>query len=117
MSSEAYPRVTRTLSPCPTRPFFPKGSAPFSRQFWLAISTVYGLEDLLLFCVVEHVFVIDLVYWMLAFDAQTAERKNLENGAEPSGKKGRVGKGLRVLVTLGYASLRVRFTSHSVNPL
>ena len=44
---------------------------------------------------------------MLAFDAQTTEKKCLENGAEPSGKKGRVGKGLGVLVTLGlgYASL------------
>ena len=31
-------------------------------------------------------------------------------------KKGRVGKGLRVLVTLGYASLRVHFTWPSVNP-
>ena len=63
----------------------------------------------ILFRVVEHIFVINLVYWMLAFDAQTTEKKILENGAEPSGKKGRVGKGLRVLVTLGllYASLDV----------
>ena len=77
---------------------------------WLAISTVCGLEAVLLFRVVEHVFVINLVYWMLAFDARTAEKNCLENGAEPSGKKGRVGKGLRVLVTLGHASLQVRFT-------
>ena len=82
---------------------------------WLVIWTVYGLEALLLFRLVEHVFVINLVYWMLAFDARTAEKNCLENGAEPSGKKGRVGKGLRVLVTLGYASLRVHFTWPSVN--
>ena len=45
-------------------------------------SRLYGLEPLLLFCVVEHVFVIHLVYWMLAFDARTTEKNRLENGAE-----------------------------------
>ena len=50
---------------------------------------------------------INLVYWMFAFDARTAEKNCLENGDESSGKKGRVGKGLRVVVTLGYSSLDI----------
>ena len=35
---------------------------------------VFGLHVLLLFHVVEHVFVINMVYGMPAFDAQTAEK-------------------------------------------
>ena len=35
--SEAYLRVTRTLSPFPTRPFFLEGSAPFSKHFFSAV--------------------------------------------------------------------------------
>ena len=37
----------------------------------LAICTGFGLDALLSY-VVEHVFVINLVYWMLGFDAGTA---------------------------------------------
>ena len=58
------------------------------RDKWLAIWTVFGLHVLLLYHVVEHVFVINLVYGMLAFDALTAEKIAFEKGAEPSKKIG-----------------------------
>ena len=46
---------------------------------WLAIWTVFGLHVLLLSHVVEHVFVINLAYGMLAFDARTAEKIAFES--------------------------------------
>ena len=64
------------------------------RDKWLAIWTVFGLHVLLLYHVVEHVFVINLVYGMLAFDALTAEKIAFEKGAEPSKKiRAEMGKG------------------------
>ena len=62
----------------------------------------FGLDALQLHHVVEHVFAINLLYWMLGFDAGTAEKivLKIKNGAETSGeKRGRMGKGAKVLVT------------------
>ena len=57
---------------------------------------------------VGHIFVINLVYGMFAFDARTAEKIALKMGPSLPEKR-RVGKGPKVLVTLGYASLRVQY--------
>ena len=50
----------------------------------------FGLDALQLHHVVEHVFAINLLYWMLGFDAGTTEKivLKIKNGAETSGENG-----------------------------
>ena len=108
--SEVYPKWSVPEGHQNSQPFshsalFLEGLAPFSRHFFFALKMEPSLPEKNPDLITEN-----CVY---SYSDQTLACALATQHV--SRKKGRVGKGLRVLVTLGYASLRVHFTWPSVN--